>query len=177
MADIGESALAIFPPADISQAINRWRQIYDPYVAIIPPHITVTYPLGISPQVWPEVRPIFIQTLAQFQPFQVKITALNSFLSPQLVLWLQPEDNEIISSLHTVIEERFPGYVHRGTLTFMPHLTLGFFASRKKLDQANRKIIKELKPIEFMVEELVYATLGEDKHWQLVDHLPLGPNE
>jgi 2'-5' RNA ligase len=174
MAEIGESALAIFPPAEISQTIDSWRRVYDPYVAIIPPHITVVYPLGIPPQVWPEVRPIFIQCLAQFQPFQIKITTLNSFLSPQLVLWLQPEDNKVIRNLHTVLEERFPGYIPRGPLTFVPHLTLGFFVSRKKLEQAQRKISRELEHMEFMVEELVYAALGEDKRWELVDHLPLG---
>jgi 2'-5' RNA ligase len=177
MAEIGESALAIFPPAEISQTINRWRQIYDPYVDIIPPHITVVYPLGISPQVWPEVRPIFVQSLEQFQPFQVKISTLNCFLSPQIVLWLQPEENEIICSMHTVIEERFPGYIHRGSLNFVPHMTLGFFESRKKLEQAQQKISRELKPIEFMVDKLVYATLGEAKRWELVDHLPLGTSQ
>lgn len=176
MAEIGESALAIFPPAEISQTIDRWRRVYDPYVAITPPHITVVYPLGMPPQVWPEVRPIFIQCLAQFKPFQVKITTLNSFLSPQLVLWLQPDDNEVISSLHMVLEERFPGYIPRGPLTFVPHLTLGFFVSRKKLEQAQRKISRELEQMEFVVEELVYAALGEDKRWELVDHLSLGKN-
>jgi len=174
MAEIGESALAIFPSAEISQTIDRWRRVYDPYVALIPPHITVVYPLGISPQVWPEVRPIFIQSLAQFQPFQVKITTLNSFFSPQMVLWLQPEENEVISCLHTVLEERFPGFIPRGPLTFVPHLTLGFFVSRKKLEQAQYKISREFKSMEFTVEELVYAALGEGKRWELVDHLPLG---
>jgi 2'-5' RNA ligase len=177
MAEIGESALAIFPPAEIMQNINRWRQIYDPYVDIIPPHITVVYPLGISPQAWTEVRPIFLQIVGQFQPFKVKINTLNSFLTPQIVLWLQPENSEVISDLHLVIEERFPGYIHRDALPFVPHMTLGFFASPKKLEQAQRKICKELKPMEFTVDELIYAALGEDKRWKLVDHLPLGTSE
>jgi hypothetical protein len=51
---------------------------------------------------------------------------------------------------------------------------LGFFVSRKKLEQAQRKVSRELEQMEFMVEELVYAALGENTRWELVDHLPLG---
>jgi 2'-5' RNA ligase len=170
-----DSALAIFPPAKVIQLVNRWRRWYDPNVDVIEPHITLVYPLTLAVEEWPAKRTVFAACLEGFGPFRVKITRLNRFLSPGLVLWLQPEDSGTITRIYRRLEERFPAYVEppQPPFSFVPHMTVGFFNSLTALEEAQQKIASELTSLEFKVSEVAFAAQTAQGKWGRVDGIRL----
>jgi 2'-5' RNA ligase len=171
-----ESALAFFPPPAVAQVVNRWRGLYDPYVATIEPHITLVYPFNLTAEEWPAQRAAFAACLQGFSPFRVEINRPNCFLTPGMVLWLQPEDDGTIVRMYRRLEERFPVYIEppRPPLSFVPHLTVGFFNALDALEEAQRRIAAELTRLEFEVSELVFAAQTEPGKWGRLDAIPLG---
>jgi 2'-5' RNA ligase len=175
MPDRPDSALAIFPPAQVTQVVNRWRRLYDPNVDAIEPHITLFYPLNLSVEEWPAQRSVFTACLDGFAPFRIEITRLNRFLSPARVLWLQPEDGGTITRMYRRLEERFPAYVEPPPppFSFVPHMTVGFFNALADLEEAQEKIASELTSLEFEVSEVSFAAQTEQGKWGRVDGIRL----
>jgi 2'-5' RNA ligase len=176
MPDKPDSALLFFPPPQIAEVVNRWRRIYDPNVDTIEPHITLVYPFNLTAREWPAQRPGISACLEGFAPFHIEITRLNRFLSPGLVLWLQPEDSGAIIHMYWRLQERFPAFIDPPLAPFsiVPHMTVGFFPSLEALEEAQQKIAAELTCLEFEVNELVFgASLGQGK-WGRVDGILLG---
>ena len=175
MPDRPESALAFFPPASVAQVVNRWRRLYDPNVEAMEPHITLVYPINLTAEEWPAHRAAFAACLGGFAPFRVEITRLNRFLSSALVLWLQPEDGGTITRMYRRFAEHFPAYIVplQSPLSFVPHMTVGFFDSLEALQEAEQKIAAELTCLEFEVNELVFGTQTEQGKWGRVDGIKL----
>jgi 2'-5' RNA ligase len=175
MPDRPDSALAIFPPAQVTQVVNRWRRWYDPNVDTIEPHITLVYPLNLAVEEWPAQRATFAACLEGFAPFRIEITRLNRFLSPVRVLWLQPEDGGTITCMYRRLEERFPDYVEppQPPFSFVPHMTVGFFNSAAALEEAQQKIASELTSLEFEVNEVAFAAQMAQGKWGRVDGIRL----
>ena len=171
-----ESALAFFAPPAVAQVGNRWRRLYDPYVATIEPHITLVYPLNLTAEEWPVQRAAFAASLEGFSPFRVHITRPNRFLTPGMVLWLQPEDDGTIVQMYRRLEEHFPAYIEppRPPFSFVPHLTVGFFKTLEVLEEAQQRIAAELTPLEFEVDELAFAAQTQPGKWGRLDGIPLG---
>ena len=175
MPDKPDSALAIFPPAQVMQVVNRWRELYDPNVNAIDPHITLVYPLSLAVEAWPAQRAAFAACLEGIAPFLIEITRLNRFLSPALVLWLQPEDNGMINRMYRRLEKRFPAYIEppQPPFSFVPHMTVGFFQSIEALEEARQNITNELTCLEFEASEVVFAAQTEQGKWGRVDGIRL----
>jgi len=176
MPDRPDSALGFFPPAQVAQVVNRWRRLYDPYVDSIEPHITLVYPLNLTVEEWQIQRAAYTACLEGFAPFKILITRLNRFLSPALVLWLQPEDGGTIVRMHRQLEEHFPAYIQPPPppFSFVPHMTVGFFDTLENLEAAQQKIAADLTRLEFEVSELVFAAETEQGKWGRVDGISLG---
>jgi 2'-5' RNA ligase len=170
-----DSALAFFPPAQVAQVVNHWRRLYDPYVDAIEPHITLVYPLNLTVAEWAEQRAAFAACLQSFAPFHIEITRLNRFLSPALVLWLQPEEGGTLTRMYRQLEERFPAFIEppQPPLSFTPHMTVGFFHALDDLEEAQHTIAAELTCLEFDVSELVFAAQTEQGKWGRVDGIKL----
>jgi len=175
MPDRPESALAFFPPAAVAQVVNRWRRVYDPYVDTIEPHITLVYPLNLTAEEWPAQRAAFTACLEGFAPFPVEITRLNRFLSPGMVLWLEPEDGGQILRMYWKLQERFPAFIEPPVppFTVVPHMTVGFFNSLEALETAQQKIAAELTCLEFELNELVFGAQITQGKWGRVDGIKL----
>ncbi len=176
MPDRPDSALFFFPPAAVAQVVNRWRRVYDPTVDTIEPHITLVYPLNLTTQEWPAQRAAFAACLEDFGPFHVEITRLNRFITPGLVLWLEPEDGGTIRRMYRRLEEHFPAFIEPPPPPFSmtPHMTVGFFDQIEALERAQHAIAAELTCLEFDLTELVFgASLGQGK-WGRVDGILLG---
>jgi 2'-5' RNA ligase len=177
MPDRPDSALLFFPPAAVAQVVNRWRRIYDPNVDTIEPHISLVYPFNLTAAEWPAQRTAFAASLEGFGPFHIQITRINRFLSPGLVLWLEPEDGGVIVRMYRRLEEHFPTLIEppRPPFSVVPHMTVGFFDRLEDLEVAQQHIAAELTCLEFDVTELVFgASIGQGK-WGRVDAIRLGP--
>jgi len=175
MPDRPDSALFFFPPAEVTQVVNRWRRLFDPTVDTIEPHITLVYPFNLAAEEWPAQRAAFAACLEGFGPFHVEITRLNRFLTPGLVLWLEPEDGGTIVRMYRRLEEHFPAFIEPPYPPFsiVPHMTVGFFDRIEDLEKAQHTISAELTCLEFELNELVFgASIGQGR-WGRVDGIKL----
>jgi len=172
----GDSGLGLFVPAPASDAINRWRRVYDSHHQIIAPHVTLAYPPFVPEAHWPQVRPALADCLQDFPSFTITLRALGTFAGdPYHVLWLRPEDDGRLLRLRAALEERFPDYVPPVPFDrYTPHATVGFFKDPAALAGAQAVIQAEMTPLRFQVDEFVYLVLDDDGVWQLRDRLPLG---
>ncbi len=179
MPEKAESALAIFPPAPVAQVVDRWRRLYDPYVDNMEPHITLVYPLKLSVAEWFTRRDAFAACLESFTPFRIQIHRLNRFLSPAMVLWLEPEDGGMITRMYKLLEDSFPAFIDppQPPFSFVPHMTVGFFSSLAGLEKAQQEISAELPGLElaFQVNEVaVGASLAGQGKLEKIDIIRLG---
>jgi len=176
MPDRPDSALFFFPPAEVAQVVNRWRRVYDPNVDSIEPHITLVYPFLLTAQDWPAQRAAIAACLEGCPSFHVEITRLNRFVTPGLVLWLEPEDGGAIVRMFHLLQAHFPEFIElpRPPFAVVPHMTVGFFDQIEALEEAQHHIVAELTRLEFDITELVFgASIGQGK-WGRVDGIRLG---
>jgi 2'-5' RNA ligase len=168
----GESALVIFPTSSISSVIDDWRQVYDPYQKMIPPHITIAYPF-IPEEQWSLKCKIIVAGLRTVKPFPVMLKELGYFDKKAYVLWLKPECGSNLIHIHNILQHLFPEYFSSSSLGYIPHLTLGFFKSMEELLKAKTTISAKWKPIEFIASKIHYAVFGENTVWHIKDKLSL----
>jgi len=170
----GDSGLGILAPAAVSAEVSKWRRAYDPHCETVAPHLTVAYSPFVSEEEWPLVRPALVGCLRDFPPFRITLRELGAFAGHPHVLWLRPEDDGNLTRLRAALEGRFPHYVPALPFDYVPHLTVGFFASQGALSAARTAILSELEPLHFQAEELVYMVIDDDGVWRARDRLPLG---
>ncbi len=170
----GDGALLILPPRRVQARVIPWRRLYDPeHWRTIPPHITMAYPF-VRQEDWAAFRPALAGNLAAFRPFWVTLADLGVFESPQAVLWFRPDDDGMITRIHSVLSQCFPPYATPDPLPFTPHLTVGFFDSSEAMAAAKARIQAAWQPLRFRVRALQYAVYCEDCAWRTIDELPLG---
>ena len=172
----GDAALVALTPVNISAAINRWRQAYDLFHALIPPHITIAYHPFVPLAAWPEVAPSIAARLREREcfPFDVRLVSLGTFPGNPAVLWLRPEEDGRLTRLHRAVAETLPAYTPELPFSYVPHLTLGFFETDAALEAARSAIAVTFVPIEFRVEELAYVVCAEAGCWDVHGRISLG---
>lgn len=170
----GESGLAIFTPDSVNARLEKWTSAFNPYHDLIAPHITLAYG-GFAPaNEWRMNRPAFAKLICAFPPFEVTLTSTGVFVSDEFVLWLKPEDDGSLMRLRTALAQKFPTYFPADLHPYVPHLTIGFFASHDALERAQATVRAELTPIRFRADIVTYMVFGEDGKWGNADHLHLG---
>ena len=124
---------------------------------------------------WPAQKPAFAACLEGFAPFHIVIRRLNRFLTPGLVLWLEPEDGGVILRMYRRLEEHFPAFIipPPPPLSMTPHMSVGFFDQIEDLEEARQKIAAELTCLEFEVTELVFGAPIGLGQWGKVDGIEL----
>jgi 2'-5' RNA ligase len=173
----GDSALIVVVPEVLSREIAAWRRAYDPNHRAIPPHITVVYPPFVPVDKWPQARAGLASRIRQFEPFEVVFRELATFEGPPAVLWLRPEDGGILSRLNAAIAELMPEYVAALLFEYVPHLTIGFFASGEELEAARHAVDASLPPLRFRVEALAYTVFDAQGSWHKYDEVLLGSHQ
>lgn len=168
---LGQGALAIMLPVEVTGQIAGWRARFDPYYLTIPPHITVMYPPFVWQAEWQAERAALARGLASFSPFDVTLARTGSFLAPRHVLWLQPEDGGMICRLEATVREHFGLPSSPPPYEFTPHVTLGFFDDEPALRQAEAEVMATLAPIAFRVTAATYLYGREDGTWQVGEPL------
>jgi len=143
-------------------------------VTRIMPHIT----LAVAPELdvcdWMSARPRIRGALAQFPPFTIRVAELGTFVD-DLVLWLRPTapHGELVT-LRQIILESFPDVEFDRVDDFVPHISIGFFASSEDLLEAQDAICRELIPFSFRVGSISYLQADDGNIWQCVDTVELG---
>lgn len=170
---VGTGALFITPSQRVQAKIVPWRRIYDPaHWRLIRPHITVAYPF-VRAEEWPAARPALVECLRAFPPFWITLAELAAFEQPGAVLWLRPDDGGALARIHAALAASFPAHFPPDPLSFVPHLTVGFFDSVTELAQARETIAAVWQPLRFRVAGLRYAVCAAGGLWRTCDAAPL----
>ena len=166
-----ETGLIILPPPEVRTEVDMWRRIFKAYEGSMTPHITIVYPF-VPQKIWDESRRAVLDTFKGLHPFTIKLRELGTFIHDESVLWLKPEDGNNLMKLRAKMQHLFSTYMPASSLAYVPHLTLGFFKSLQELHQARKTVQKQLQPLEFTVDKVIYA-IFTDEGWRIHDHINL----
>jgi len=116
-------ALVHYPNIDGGQIIDQFRKKYDPQVHLIPPHITLMFPL---PEVVGEDHLIhhLESALWGWQPFPLHLHGIQISPDGHVFLLIQ-EGKAGLIRLHDQIYTGLLTDYLREDIPFIPHLTLG----------------------------------------------------
>ena len=167
----GETGLIILPPPEIRSEVDMWRRVFKSYEGMMTPHITIVYPF-VPQKIWEESRRSVLNTLKDIHPFSIKLRELGTFIHDESVLWMKPEDGNNLVKIRARMQQIFSTHMPASSLAYVPHLTLGFFKSVKELHKARKTVQKQLEPLDFTVNRLIYAIFMDDG-WRIHDHINL----
>jgi poly(A) polymerase len=167
----GETGLIILPPPEVRTEVDMWRRIFKAYQGSMTPHITIVYPF-VPQKIWEASRRATVDTLRNIHPFKVKLRELGAFIHDESVLWLKPEDGDKLLKIRAKIQQIFSTHMPASSLAYVPHLTLGFFKSVQELHKARKTVQKQIEPLEFTVDKIIYAVFI-DVGWRIHDHINL----
>jgi 2'-5' RNA ligase len=167
----GETGLVIMPPSEIRNEINMWRRVYRAFDSRITPHITISFPF-VPTEVWDCSRHQAFDATRGIHPFTVTLRELGTFVHEESVLWLKPENGKKLSIIRLKMQELFSKHISQSSLAYVPHLTIGFFESVEDLLKARKSVQKQLKPLRFKVDKIIFA-IYEKEGWRIHDHINL----
>lgn len=108
-----------------TKRINQIRQKYDPQVDLIPPHITLVFP--IKEIINSDNLMLHLQNvLSRWQPFPIHLQGLQQSWDKYLFLMVKEGNSDIIK-LHNELYTDILAEYCRKDIPFVPHLTLGVF--------------------------------------------------
>lgn len=148
-----------------------WRRVFNAYDSMITPHITILYPF-IPEDTWDESRRKVSNSLKVIKPFAIKLRELGSFVRDDSILWLKPENGGNLTRINSRMRAMFAEYIVTSVLAYVPHLTIGVFDRTEELLKARATVQKQLKPLIFTVERLIYAVF-EEEGWRIHDTILL----
>jgi 2'-5' RNA ligase len=70
------------------------------------------------------------------------------------------------------MQELFSKHLSQPALAYVPHMTIGLFQSVDELFEARKAVQKQLKPLRFNVDRLIFA-IFETEGWRIHDHINL----
>jgi len=167
-------AVTVAVSGDAADYVDGFRRRYDPNVSHIMPHVTLASAPELDVCDWMPARPHIQEALAQLPPFIIRVTELGTFMDEN-VLWLRPTalHGELLMLRQTILGS-FPGVAFDRTDDFVPHISIGFFASSDDLLKARDTVCGELIPFSFRVGFISYLQADEGNIWQCVDTVELG---
>lgn len=118
-------AIVYFPGINL-EAINKFRQKYDPNWTIIKPHITLVFPIsGISED---QLINYLESLIKEVKSFPISLNGLIKSFDNYLFLQVKEGCQEIIE-LHNKLYTEIPALYLRDDIQFAPHITLGYFGA------------------------------------------------
>jgi 2'-5' RNA ligase len=167
-------AVAVTVSGDAADYVNGFRRRYDPHVTRIVPHITLAFAADLDVFDWTLAHHQIKKSLAQLPPFTVHVAGLGTFMD-DFVLWLQPTapHGELLTLRQTILGS-FPDVAFDRAADYVPHISIGFFAGREALLEAQDTVRRELTPFSFRVAYISYLQADEGNLWQCVDTVELG---
>lgn len=142
--DIKKRCIMIFPKFENIQIINEIREIYDPVVNNVKPHITLVFPFESSIGE-DELRKWLTVTLKNTRCFEVEVKDVIKISSDSMFyLCLEvkkgrKEIKKISSKLYRgILKEYKPKWLNH--VEFIPHMTIGKFTNAEELNSAYEEI-------------------------------------
>ncbi|WP_424640995.1 2'-5' RNA ligase family protein [Embleya sp. AB8] len=168
------SALVLLVP-DVEQAVEPWRERYDPRAADeIPAHVTVLYPWLPPAEIGPDDLTALAAIAAARPALDLVFARVGQF---HRGLWLAPEPAEPVSSLTEAVTTRWPDFLPYGGAYLDdpddvgPHLTVALGQGADELRALADKVAARL-PLTARVDELHLVVGNEDGDWAIRDAFP-----
>ncbi len=122
-------AVVYFPKIN-SNAIDKFRRKYDPGWKIIPPHITIVFPVSdISENQLAE----HVERISkEVKPFPIVLSGLIKSFDDYLFLQVKEGDEEIVN-LHEKLYSGILAPYLQTDIPFSPHITLGYFGKENNV--------------------------------------------
>lgn len=159
------------PPPEVRNEINMWRRIFRAYDSMVTPHITIIYPF-VPEDIWDGSRRGIEDQLQNIKPFEIRLRELGTFIRDESILWLKPEDGGNLKRINSRMHAMFTEYIAPSVLAYVPHLTIGVFDKTEEMLKARATVQKQLRPLKFTVERLIFAVF-EDDGWRIHDTIML----
>jgi 2'-5' RNA ligase len=172
-----QSALLLALP-ELDRLVGDYRRRYTTDGAMVPPHITLLYPLFAPAEITPSLLQRLARAVASTPPFGFSLTRLTRF--PPGVLYLAPEPAAPFVRLITRLRRAFPEITtywdDYGEVT--PHLTVADLAltDRADLTQELEAVLAARLPIRCQAREavLLQRLRPEPAPWDERARFPLG---
>ncbi|MFA5174472.1 MAG: 2'-5' RNA ligase family protein [Candidatus Pacearchaeota archaeon] len=134
-----EQAIIIFIPNN--KKIDDVRKKYDRYYKEFKPHITLVYPFKVANQ--KKVCEHIINSIKNFKSFKIELKGLKrSAKEYYLYLVINKGKNNIVKLYKKLNSGILKGFENKKMPRYIPHVTLGSFSSKSKMEEAI-KIIKK----------------------------------
>lgn len=158
--------VAVFPPGEVQDFANNYRKRYDPYYALIPPHITVKEQWNCREDDLPSIVEHLNAAAADLSPFEVKLNRFSSFYPVNHVLYLAFENPEPLKTCHDRVcrgmleEERKP-------YQYVPHITVGQDMTADELHDVLSSVRSEILDFCFLIDRLHLLYRTESGSWEV----------
>lgn len=177
-----QTALAIIPPAHLTNNINSLRSAYDKAYQKWPAHVNLVYPF-VHPQSLPAATTLVHSALNKVE-LHMQLNETGHFAHKHSsTVYVRPRHDDHLRRLHRAL---LTGFHHTTTDDYHPHLTVGQAgAGNDELRDSLLAKARLLPAIEWPLNELVVLLRGEDnvmRPWCTIpiatdgsDHAPRQP--
>jgi 2'-5' RNA ligase len=115
--------VVIYPSKKLQDFANSYRKRYDPYYALIPPHITLKAKFESSDNEIAEISNHLEEIARNHQPFSITTKKISTFHPVNNVVYLKIEPSSELEKLYGDINSL--AYGNPPEYAFVPHITLG----------------------------------------------------
>ncbi len=143
-------AIVCFPTIE-SRELQEFRGKYDPKSRLIPPHITLVFPVNSKIGHKALIKHIE-KTITNTQSFSIILEGTYLANDNYLYLLISKGQEKIIAVHDNLYTDVLAQYL-RTDVKFIPHLTIGYFERNKALDENQYRLAnKELENSTFKFE-------------------------
>lgn len=158
--------IMIFPEFENMEIIDKIREKYDPFVKNVDPHVTLVFPFDSNIKK-DELKKHIKSTLQNEDPFEIvlkNVVKIDDSTGMYLFLTVK-EGNDVIKRLNKllysgILEQYKPEFFNK--IEFMPHMTLGKFDSREKLNIAYEDIKNMDNEFKSVIENVCVEIIDEN---------------
>jgi 2'-5' RNA ligase len=171
------TAVAIVPPEEVCGPIQDIRRRHDQQVYRWPPHINLLYPFRPAPELAAAAN-LLAEACATVAPFAVTLATFAFFRHPggRCTLWLAPEPADALRALQAALLQRFPECddVARHPAGFIPHLSVGQFATPAACQETRERLQAGWRPLVFRLDTLALLRRDADSPFAVECRVPVG---
>lgn len=115
--------VVIYPSKKLQDFANSYRKRYDPYYALIPPHMTLKARFDISESQLNDFSNKLEEIAQKYQPFTITAKKISTFHPVNNVVYLKVNPTEELEKLYDDINSL--EYGNPPEYAFVPHITVG----------------------------------------------------
>jgi 2'-5' RNA ligase len=151
-----KTALALVPPEEVWEPIQRIRREHDKQIRRWMPHITLAYPFRPESQ-WPALTEALREAGRGIEPFEVELEGLDFFShGHSCTMWLSPRPVEALRRLQAALEAVVPDCndVSQFADGFRPHLSVGQVNRKADAERLLASLAAGWRPLRFLADHV-----------------------